>query len=248
MKVKRIWMSAQSARKSRYGLYMAGGVAGITALVLLLVAGGMALVLRLGLPRETALLALCLGVTALAVWLAVALGRRGVRDAFVFFLTEGDRLFVLDARMLARPGRGLTGFAAGALQTQALLRQIADDGRLPAAAGEILRVERIRENRTHRAVVRRTCFLFDGIPDADLLLRELERRESWENSLEPPQDKDLLRLLLSALACAGFAAVCALSHPAVGRLPSGVYFPCLGAAFAAFCAAVYFAVRRHRGE
>ena len=139
------------------------------------------------------------------------------------------------------------------------LRQIADDGRLPAAAGEILRVERIRENRTHRAVVcrvrrpggavvRRTCFLFDGIPDADLLLRELERRESWENSLEPPQDKDLLRLLLSALACAGFAAVCALSHPAVGRLPSGVYFPCLGAAFAAFCAAVTFAVRRHRGE
>ena len=230
MKIKRIWMSAQSARKSRYGLYMAGGVAGITALVLLLVAGGMALVLRLGLPRETALLALCLGVTALAVWLAVALGRRGVRDAFVFFLTEGDRLFVLDARMLARPGRGLTGFAAGALQTQALLRQIADDGRLPAAAGE------------------RTCFLFDGIPDADLLLRELERRESWENSLEPPQDKDLLRLLLSALACAGFAAVCAWSHPAVGRLPSGVYFPCLGAAFAAFCAAVYFAVRRHRGE
>lgn len=91
MKIKRIWMSAQSARKSRYGLYMAGGVAGITALVLL-VAGGMALVLRLGLPRETALLALCLGVTALAVWLAVALGRRGVRDAFVFFLTEGDRL------------------------------------------------------------------------------------------------------------------------------------------------------------
>lgn len=259
MKIKRIWMSAQSARKSRYGLYMAGGVAGITALVVLLVAGGMALVLRLGLPQETALLALCLGVTVLAVWLAVALGRRGVRDAFVFFLTEGDRLFVLDARMLARPGRGLTGFAAGALQTQALLRQIADDGRLPAAAGEILRVERIRENRTHRAVVcrvrrpggavvRRTCFLFDGIPDADLLLRELERRESWENSLEPPQDKDLLRLLLSALACAGFAAVCALSHPAVGRLPSGVYFPCLGAAFAAFCAAVYFAVRRHRGE
>ena len=103
MKIKRIWMSAQSARKSRYGLYMAGGVAGITALVLLLVAGGMALVLRLGLPRETALLALCLGVTALAVWLAVALGRRGVRDAFVFFLTEGDRLFAVSYTHLTLP-------------------------------------------------------------------------------------------------------------------------------------------------
>ncbi|MFR3792868.1 MAG: hypothetical protein ACLTWO_13265 [Blautia massiliensis (ex Durand et al. 2017)] len=86
------------------------------------------------------------------------------------------------------------------------------------------------------------------MPDSDLLLRELERREGWENTLEPAADRSLSGLAVSLLVCVGLAAVCVLSHPAVARLPDGLYFPCLGAAFVAFCVTVGFAVRRHRGE
>ena len=54
-------------------------------------------------------------------------------------------------------------------------------------------------------------------------------------------------ILVSVLACCGFAALCALSHPAVALLPQRVYFPCLGAAFVALCCVVWFSVRQHRG-
>ena len=53
---------------------------------------------------------------------------------------------------------------------------------------------------------------------------------------------------LSILAFCGFAALCALSHPAVGRLPGGIYFPCLGAAFLTAFFLTYFIIRHRRGE
>ena len=37
-------------------------------------------------------------------------------------------------------------------------------------------------------------------------------------------------------------------HIARDRLPQALYFPCLGAAFAALWALVYFVVRQRRGE
>lgn len=259
MEIKQVWMSPQTARKSRYGWKMMAGVLGITLLAAALTVGGTLAALHTGRTDPLWTLALCLAVTALTVYLAVALGRRSAREATVFFLTGEGRLFVLDARMLVPQGRGLAGFAAGALGTQALLRELAARPSLPAAADEVLRVEHIRDNHTHQAVVcllrrpnggtvRRTCLVVNGIPDSDSLLWELERRQDWRGSLEPAPSRRPLWVLLSALACAGFGAVCALSHPAVGRLPGAVYFPCLGAAFAAFCVLVWQAVRCHRGE
>ena len=55
-------------------------------------------------------------------------------------------------------------------------------------------------------------------------------------------------ILISALVCVSFGALCVLSHPAVAQLPQGLYFPCLGAAFAALCVLVYLVVRQRRGE
>ena len=45
-----------------------------------------------------------------------------------------------------------------------------------------------------------------------------------------------------------FCILCVLSHPAGAQLPHSLYFPCLGAAFAALCSAVWFGNRQGRGE
>ena len=259
MEVKRFWASPQTQKGGWYGLRVLGAVLGITLLAVVLTVGGTALTVALDLPLEGTLLALCLGVAVVVILLAIRMGRGSARDATVFFLTEENRLYVWDARLAAVSRGGMVGMTAGVMRTQALLRQLAARPALPAGAVEILKVERIRERRAMRCircqmrrpngrVVRMTCFLAEGIPDSDLLLRELERRQSWEDSLETPADHNSLGILLSLLACAGLAAVCVLSHPAVGRLPQAVYFPCLGAAFAALVVLVYFAVRQYRGE
>ncbi len=260
MEPKKIWLSAGSGPKNRYALRLLGSVAGIAVLAVVLVGGGTVLCYRLGWPREVFLLALCLGVTALAVGLALAAGRRAARDATVFFLTGDDRLYAVDARRLSYHGDGdPVRFARGTLQTQAFLRRLAAQPGIPQGADEILRVENLKQNAASCAVVcearhpngrtvRRTYFLYKGLPDGDLLLRELERRQTWQSDLEPAADHGALYILLSAVALAALGAVCVLSHPAVARLPQALYFPCLGAAFAALWALVYFVVRRRRGE
>lgn len=258
-KIVKIWMSLDTGKKSRCGLRTLGGIAGIAALAMLLVCGGTVLALRMEWPPEAVSLALCLGVTALIALLAAQLGRHSTRDATVFFLMEGDRLFALDARRLVDHGRNILSHAAAMMEVQRFLQNIAEAPYLPAGADEILRVERLRENRSYYAVVcqvrhpngrvvRRTYFLVNGLEDQELLLRQLERRERWNNALEPPENRKPLYILLSALAFSGFAALCVLSHPAVARLPQSIYFPCLGAAIVVLYILVYFAVRHRRGE
>ena len=82
----------------------------------------------------------------------------------------------------------------------------------------------------------------------ELLLRQLERRKSWAGALELAENRNPRFILLSALACAGFSALCVLSHPALARLPREIYFPCLGAAFLSLGCLVYFVIRQRRGE
>ena len=254
-----IWMSPDTSQKSRYGLRTLGGVVGIVALALLLICGGTVLSLRMGWPMESVSLVLCLGVAVLSVFLAARLGRRAVRDATVFFLMKGDRLFAMDARRLVYHGRDVLSYAAAMIEVQGFLRKIAEEPYLPAGADEILKVERIRENRSHyalscqvrhpdRRVVRRTYFLVKGMEGQELLLRQLERRERWENIWERKEDRRPLYILVSSLACGGFGTLCILSHPAVAQLPQSIYFPCLGAALAALSCTVWLVIRLRRGE
>lgn len=257
--VKQVWMSRKTQRKSRYGLHILGGIFGIAALALVVTGGGTVLGLSMGWPVELFSPVLCAGVTVLMLVLSVGLGRRSVEDTTVFFLTEEDRLFVIDARRLANYGGDMVSTAAGFLKTQQFLRTLARSPHLPAGADEILRVEGIKENRSHYAltcrvrrpdqrVIRRTYFLVKGMEDQEFLLRQLERREKWAGGPEVQENRKPGYILLGVLVCCGFGALCVLSHPAVARLPQSIYFPCLGAAFAALCCVVWLAIRQHRGE
>ena len=165
----------------------------------------------------------------------------------------------MDARGLSNHGNGFLGFAVGTMETQAFLRRQGRQPFIPNRADEILKVLNIKENRSHYAVrcqvrhpdthvTRRTCLLIKGNPDEDMLLRELERRKTWENALEPDGNRNLLYILLGSLALAACVTMCVLSHPAVAVMPEEVYFPCMGASLAAFCVFLYFIIRQRRGE
>ena len=257
MELKQVWMSRDTQKQSRYSLRTLGGILGMLALVLVL--GGTALGFMLGWPMRLVSVGLWLGVTVLLVVLALRLGQNTVRDATLYFLTRDDRLFVADARQLAGMGHSALDWAKGTVRVQQRLREMARSPVLPAAAEEILRVEQIRENRTGYAVTcqlrrfdqtvtRRTCFVIRGLEDQGTLLHLLELREGWSGSPELRENHTLHGLLLNILAAGIAGVLCVLSHPAVGQLPVGIYYPCLAAAFGAVCGAVWFGVRQHRGE
>lgn len=259
MSVKQIWTSQDALGKSRYGLRTLSGILGITALALVLVGSGTVLCFSMGWPVELLSLFLCGGITALVLVLAAGLGRRSVKDSTVFFLTEEDQLFVVDARHQAGYGGDLISQAKGVLKTQQFLRKLAQSTVPPAGAEETLKVERIKENHSYYALVcrvrhfnytalRRTYFLMKGIENQELLMRQLERRLEWSCIPEETENRKSFYILFSVLVFCIFCILCVLSHPAVAQLPQSLYFPCLGAAFAALCSAVWFGIRQGRGE
>lgn len=259
MNVKQVWMSADTAKRSHYGLRTLGGMVGIVALMLALILGGVVLSFALHLPRELFSLLLVLGVVAFGVCLAVRLGRRTLQDATLFFLTEDDRLFLVDARALTGPAHNPLDYSLGLMKTQQLLRTLSERSQLPSRAVEILKVEGLNERSSSyvircqvrhgdRHVARHTYFLVKGTPEEDLLVRQLERRQHWETSPELAHNPTPFRIVVSGLLSGLFIALCVLSHPAVGQLPNEIYFPCLGAAFVALCLLVCFAIGQHRGE
>lgn len=259
MTVKKIWMTRDTGRKSMYAWRTMGGIFGIAALMLLLIAGGVVLMPRTGLSREAFSLILCLGVTGLGVWLGLRLGKRTLQDCTVFVLTAEGKLYGLRAGDLAGGEWNGIAYAQGTLNVQRFLRRLAEKPFLPAAADEICRVETIREHRTEYVVrcrVRRpgghsalkTFFVDRNMADADLLLRELERRQGWETDLEPGENANPLGIVLSAGALAVLVLLCVFSHPAQGQLPESIYYPCLAGAVGAFGGMVYFILRQRRGE
>lgn len=256
MTIKKAWMSSGTGT---YQLRVLGGSAAIVLLSVLLIMGGTLLADYVNWPREVFFLALCAGVIAVELGLALRLGRALVGNASVFLLTEDDRLYAMDARRLVNHGHHVPDYVAGTMETQRFLNRLERMPYVPAGADEIRKVERIKNNRTHYAlrcrvrhpnghVIGRTYFLGKNIPDRELLLRELERRKSWENELEKQENRNPLCIAVSTLVLAGFAALCVLSHPAVARLPGAIYFPCLGGAFAALWVLLFAVVRQRRGE
>lgn len=259
MEIKDIWLSPDSAGKSRFALGGIGGVLGISALALLLAGGGTVLMLRRGLSVQAMGLGLCVLVTALVLFLAFRLGRRRVQDATVFFLTEEDRLFALDAREMTDYGGNTVDNLLGDFRTQRLLRELARRPELPGRAREVVVVEKLKDRGGSLAAVclvqnmsgrrfRRTYFLVRGLDREEELIRQLERRRSWRSGPEERDSPYALQITLWTLALFGCAALGILSHPAVSRLPQSIYFPCLLGAFIAAGVLVGFIVRQSRGE
>lgn len=133
----------------------------------------------------------------------------------------------MDARRLSYHGGNVISYAEGTLETQSFLRTLAKAPGIPAGADEILRVEQMKENPSHyalvcrvrhpnRRVIRRTYFLVKGMEDQELLLRQLERREQGAG-VEGTENRKPFYILLSGLICCGFGVLCVLSHPAVAR-------------------------------
>ncbi len=254
--LKKMWISAE---KGGYALRVIGGSIGAAVLAAVIVAACTVFAIRTGRMNEAFALALCLAVTALLVAFALRLRRGALRAVTVFFLTDDDRLFCYDARGAVSAGHGVLSRMTEAAQVQSLLNRLAKSPYLPAGAEEIVEVERIRDNRSHLAVVcrvlrsggrevRRSCFVVRGLADEDALMRELERRERLALSWEMGENRNPIYILLCAAALVCSVALCVLSHPAVGRLPSEAYFPCLGLALLSLGAALYFLIRHRRGE
>lgn len=258
----KIWQPSLR-EKRRYPWYMAGGVAGIAVLMVLLITGGVFLAFSLHLPMKEFSVVLCLLVTALAVWLAVRLGRKSVQNTLVFWLDDEDRLFALDVRQMVEIRRGFAGHISSALEIRKQLERLEHlpAGEFSALPGvvEILHVESIRELSHHTVLVcyiadwngrkyNRTLLLVKGYEDEYQLLQQLERRRSKVQEIEIQEHRSFYKMLVSLAILLVMVGVCVLSHPAVGKLPQALYFPCLGLSLIPLFALVYYGIKHRRGE
>lgn len=258
MELKKIWISRNHSGKNSFALHSIGGTLGICALALLLAGGGTLLALERGISVKGFSMALCCAVTALVLFLALSLGRRTVQEATVFFLTEDDKLFALDARELADGGRNTIDQLLHAVKVQHILEELAGRPGLPEKASEIVSVESLKDKGGYLAAVcrvrstkgrlfSRCYFLVQGLENEEELIRQLERRKNWRNALEERDSGSSVCIPVSAACLVSLVILCVLSHPAVGRLPGSFYFPCLLGTFAAVMFLAYFLVRQSRG-
>lgn len=258
--VKKTWISVGADGKNRYSVRTFAGIAGIVALAVLIVVGGSWIPFYVNVDKAAFSLALCLGTTALATWLALRLRWRSAHDATAFFLTEDNRLYALDARGMFNRGSSAISLAQDAVETQSFMDGLAKTSTLPDGAIEIVKVDRMKENRLYYAVrcqvrpsnslaiTEHTCFLPKGYEDEQALVDQFKRLEGQAGPAKELGGRMAGPIAASVAALAILIVLCVLSHPAFGLLPQAIYFPCLGAAFVAFFFVVYYVTRHKRGE
>ena len=234
----KVWTPPEKGR-SRYAARSIGGVLVAVFFCMAIICIVMLLAIHFGWPVWSASAVVCAVATVLCIWLAVAAGRRSLRDALMFLLDGKDRLFVLDVRLLAGLARNITGFVRAAVEIQRELERLKNTlpemRKPPNAAVQIVQVEHIAERARGRALLcrvryaggreeKRTYLLVRGYEDEDWLLRELERRMPGEALVEPRQTRAPLYAVLSLAALAVCTVLCVLSHPAVAVLPQCCMF------------------------
>ncbi len=259
----KVWMSPQTTEKNHYVLHAVGRIIIIVGLALVLTAGIAILTIHTKEHQVPVSLITLLAVVGIIVWLAIRTGQQSLQDALLFCLDENYRLYVIDVRQTVRYQRGLFGYTNMALRIQrnleAYKQQMEQLNTPPPNAVEILHVNSIRENGTYYGVScwvqygnkrkgKHTYLLVKGYENEDELLRILEQKQSWENSVEIKENKGPFFIFLSAVAFVVCAVICALSHPGIGKLPEVLYFPLLGFSTVPFVCMVYFIVKYHRGE
>lgn len=104
-------------------------------------------------------------------------------------------------RQLSNHGHNLPGYIIGTAETQEFLTKLKAHPFLPAGADELLKVNSIREHRSHFAIVglvrhpkrrtiRRTYLLFMGCREEGALLLQLERRQKTELLSSPRLERN----------------------------------------------------------
>lgn len=255
MNIKKIWMPPDTMKKNGCSFRQSVSILGIVCLIFLIICSGMLISQYAGVYGRVVSIIFYLGSIAAAVWLSLYRGWRSVRDRTCFFLTEDDRLYIVNNGPLSGRNQGIPGY----MESDRYFHEAAEYPAVPGGADEIIKVERIKENSLYysiicqvrhpnRRIVRHTHFLVKGYADEDLLLYQLERRKKQEGMQLPGDRKSFLCLVTSILAFIIFTSLCVLSHPAQELLPGEIYFPCLAGDLAAFYFIVYFSIRRRRGE
>ena len=257
----KIWMSIH--KKSHYVLHALTGVIALLVLALLLAAGTAALLLFGGSGKEVLSLLLCITGTAAVIWLATRLGHHLQKEATIFCRDQRDRLYFMDARQYVPHQKGILGFIQKIWKIQkklnAMKYQLETEHAVPAEATEILKVEAFTEHWDYYALVclvrypnqhsgKLTCILAKGYEQEEELLHHLQRKRSWENTIEPKEKPYLLVGILGFSVFLICTLLCFLSHPYFGYLPQTIYFPYLGIAFLAFCVLLYCILKHRRGE
>ena len=140
----------------------------------------------------------CIAATALAVWLAVRVGRRARKDSLLFCLDDEGRLFAVDAGQIVPCQGGLLGYGQMALEIQSeierLKRQITEQRQAPARGEMILSVEKMREKENGCRLVcrvrnlegreyRRRWFVARGYENEAELFWQLQCRGPGRSSL-----------------------------------------------------------------
>ena len=258
-----IWGPSGPGQRNRYAWDTILGVTGIVSLAVLLTVGSSVLSIYLGESGKVFSFFSMILVTAFILFLTAKFSQRSLRDAVIFFQNEEGRLFVTDVRQFVQYRRGILGFFQTSVEIQKaaeqVQRQAERSNRIPADADEILKVLGIKERQNSYSVIcwmryaggrmgKRTQIIPKGYIDEEGLLMQLQRAQKWETAMELKENRALFYSLASLIVCMTFVVLCTLSHPYIGRLSQGVYYPCMGLAYIAFISTFYFAVKYRRGE
>ena len=259
----KIWISARTKHSNHYALRVLGGIAVSVLLALALIGCSVYLGFYFESQKEVISVGGCILTSMLLIWTALWIGRKAGQDATIFVQDEKKRLFVIEAGNYVRSRSKIPGYIAMVTDTQKKIDDIKDyvnqKDDLSLFFPQIISVESIKENHTEYyficrvqlpegETVRRTCRLVKGYEEEEALLLALEQRRYREQAWEVRENRNPVCILVSGLLLAAAVIVCVLSHPAMGGLPRGIYFPCLGIAFVLFTVMLYFIIRQRRGE
>lgn len=265
----RIWMSTNTGQSdNKYAVRMVLGILGCIVLTLFICALGTVVSIKMEENKELVSLLIILLGTGLVIWYAMRIGRMSVRDTLIFCKDENDKLFVVNLRDQVRFRKGLGGYVAMAAETERLQTQLKNDGTLERKlqdgtmgdmACEILSVRNIKAQKDGHSVVctvkfptgrtgKATYLVCRGYEQEEELLFHLQRRLHKVITGEVEKNPYPVRIAISLLALIGMVTLCALSHPAVAKLPENIYFPCLGLTYVPVCFLLYYIIKMRRGE
>lgn len=263
----KVWMSENTKQNNYYAIRLLGAIVGCVILGLALTFGSIWFTLYMGWSIQIVGLGVCYAVPALIVLLIMRISKALHRDTLIFCQDDNDSLFVINAEMYARGGRGLAGITRKAVETQQVLekfkqnrileKHMSQEKSLHGLEIQIVSVEKLKATWDGHVAAcnvrypngncgKQTYIINKGYEREDELLSVFERKRYNGGSPEVKENKNPVGIMISLLALLACVVLCALSHPAVGRLPQVIYFPCLGLAHVPLCLLVHFIIKQNR--